>query len=250
VDVRVITLRYQEGLQGFPEGALQAATAGREVLEAREHFFLHGNVPHLALVLLLGDGVSDASWKPRDPNAPNPEESVPEGLPFLGLRIFPACWRLQRERFLRTRRKFAARQRAYGAGALDEVRLQACATSADGGVRWFGFTNILRTKTDWATGVGAASGSNRVNRGGSWNNNANNCRSANRNKNNPDNRNNNIGFRAASTMPPGLAGSHPAWPVSRASGNKHVRPRAAGSASERRAGAFSVGHGRKRVADA
>jgi formylglycine-generating enzyme required for sulfatase activity len=32
-------------------------------------------------------------------------------------------------------------------------------------------------------------------RGGSWNNNANNCRSAYRNRNNADNRNNNIGFR-------------------------------------------------------
>ncbi|MEI6150263.1 MAG: SUMF1/EgtB/PvdO family nonheme iron enzyme [bacterium] len=39
-------------------------------------------------------------------------------------------------------------------------------------------------------------GSNRVIRGGSWNNNANNCRVANRNNNWPDNRNNNIGFRA------------------------------------------------------
>ncbi|KAA0230092.1 hypothetical protein EDS67_08620 [candidate division KSB1 bacterium] len=38
-------------------------------------------------------------------------------------------------------------------------------------------------------------GSNRVLRGGSWNNNAQNCRSANRNWNSPDNRNNNIGFR-------------------------------------------------------
>jgi len=35
----------------------------------------------------------------------------------------------------------------------------------------------------------------RVLRGGSWNNNDNNCRVANRNRNNPDNRNNNNGFR-------------------------------------------------------
>jgi formylglycine-generating enzyme required for sulfatase activity len=34
-----------------------------------------------------------------------------------------------------------------------------------------------------------------VNRGGSWNNNAQNSRSANRNNNTPTNRNNNIGFR-------------------------------------------------------
>jgi formylglycine-generating enzyme required for sulfatase activity len=42
-------------------------------------------------------------------------------------------------------------------------------------------------------------GSNRVIRGGNWNNNAHNCRSANRNNNWPGNRNNNIGFRLASS---------------------------------------------------
>ena len=42
-------------------------------------------------------------------------------------------------------------------------------------------------------------GSNRVNRGGSWNNNPQNLRSANRNNNSPDNRNNNLGFRLLST---------------------------------------------------
>jgi len=36
-----------------------------------------------------------------------------------------------------------------------------------------------------------------VNRGGSWNNNAQNCRVSNRNNNNPENRNNNLGFRLA-----------------------------------------------------
>jgi len=40
-------------------------------------------------------------------------------------------------------------------------------------------------------------GSNRVKRGGNWNNNPNNMRASNRNNNNPTNRNNNIGFRLA-----------------------------------------------------
>jgi superfamily II DNA helicase RecQ len=77
MNVRVITLRYQEGQQGFSEGALRQATAGREVLEVREHFFTHGNVPHVALALVLGDGPAEG-FRPHDPNAPNPEESVPE----------------------------------------------------------------------------------------------------------------------------------------------------------------------------
>lgn len=37
-------------------------------------------------------------------------------------------------------------------------------------------------------------------RGGSWNNNTDNCRVANRNNNNPDNRNNNIGFRVSNAI--------------------------------------------------
>lgn len=46
-----------------------------------------------------------------------------------------------------------------------------------------------------AAAAGSASGSNRCQRGGSWNNNANNAQVANRNNNNPNNRNNNYGFR-------------------------------------------------------
>ena len=36
MQVRVITMRYQEGLQGFPEDALRAATFGETVLDVRE----------------------------------------------------------------------------------------------------------------------------------------------------------------------------------------------------------------------
>ncbi|MGL5318931.1 MAG: SUMF1/EgtB/PvdO family nonheme iron enzyme [Bacteroidales bacterium] len=41
---------------------------------------------------------------------------------------------------------------------------------------------------------------NRVNRGGSWNNDARNMRVSNRNNWNPDNRNNNIGFRLVCSL--------------------------------------------------
>jgi len=56
-------------------------------------------------------------------------------------------------------------------------------------------------------------GSNRVNRGGSWNNNAINCRAANRNNNNPTNRNNNLGFR--SVLPPAQPGCRKAAGLTR-----------------------------------
>lgn len=48
MDVGVTTLRYLEGMQGFPVGALRIAFARREVLEVRDHFFDQENVPHMA----------------------------------------------------------------------------------------------------------------------------------------------------------------------------------------------------------
>ncbi len=72
-------MRYNEALQGLPEDALKAATFGREVLSVTEHFFVHGNVPHLTLVLSLGDSPhyeNAGSYRPRDPNAPNPEDGL------------------------------------------------------------------------------------------------------------------------------------------------------------------------------
>ena len=69
MDIRVVTLRYSDGVQGFPEEALLKAVSGREVLEAREHFFVHGNVPHMAVVLLLGDAAgSDRRQRPPGPD--------------------------------------------------------------------------------------------------------------------------------------------------------------------------------------
>lgn len=86
MQVRVITMRYSEGVQGFPEDALRKATFGREVLGCEQHFFVYGNVPHIALVLTLGDAPGSAGgppaegepWRRRDPNAPNPEDELPE----------------------------------------------------------------------------------------------------------------------------------------------------------------------------
>ena len=37
MQIRVVTLRYNEALQGFPEDALRTATFGREVLNVSEN---------------------------------------------------------------------------------------------------------------------------------------------------------------------------------------------------------------------
>ncbi len=79
MQIRVITLRYNDSLRGFPEDVLKAATFGREVLNISEHFFMHGNVPHLTLVLSLADAPNyenSISYQQRDPNAPDPEEGM------------------------------------------------------------------------------------------------------------------------------------------------------------------------------
>ncbi|MCA9526808.1 MAG: hypothetical protein KC549_11000 [Myxococcales bacterium] len=54
---------------------------------------------------------------------------------------------------------------------------------------------------------GRQRGSNRVNRGGSWNNSARNVRAAYRNGNSPGNRNENLGFRLSRAQPPVDAGA-------------------------------------------
>lgn len=79
MQIRVVTLRYSDALQGFPEEALKAATFGREVLNVSEHFFMHGNVPHLLLVLSLSDiprYENSVSYRVREVNAPNPEDEL------------------------------------------------------------------------------------------------------------------------------------------------------------------------------
>ena len=78
MQVRIVTLRYDDNLHGFPQDAVTNACAGCELLEVREHFFVHGNVPHLALVLVLGDVGPSVQTKRR--RAPDPEESLPEAL--------------------------------------------------------------------------------------------------------------------------------------------------------------------------
>lgn len=84
MQIRVITMRYSEGLQGFPEDALRTATFGRDVLSMEHHFFVHGNMPHITLVLSLADsgsgdpGKNGMSYEERKAKAEAEEAQLPE----------------------------------------------------------------------------------------------------------------------------------------------------------------------------
>jgi len=79
--IRVITLAYSEGLGGFPEQALHEALSGQAVQEVRDHFFMHGGRPHLALVITTADGVPGGMaprWRQQgeDPGKDLPPERL------------------------------------------------------------------------------------------------------------------------------------------------------------------------------
>ncbi len=128
------------------------------------------------------------------------------GLSMLGYRIFPNRMRLTR----RSRDRFASKLEGIdlkvdsGEWTEEEAAqhvepLLAFVRQAD----TFGFRKSL----------GAIQGSNRVNRGGSWNNSSSNCRSANRNRNSPDNTNNNLGFRPLAQQPVDAAAEQDGIPL-------------------------------------
>lgn len=115
-------------------------------------------------------------------------EKTAKGISFLGYKIYPQKILLNKRSKNRLKRKMKQYQGFFEDGFWSEKEyrdhiqpLLAFAMHA--------YTKRLRTEI--------LEGSNRVLRGGSWNNNARNCRVANRNNNSPDNRNNNNGLRLA-----------------------------------------------------
>ena len=124
---------------------------------------------------------------------------VTEGVAFLGWRLFPGTTRLSGAAKRRLRRRLARRTAEARQGRISEAAYQRsveslCAYAAQGD------TLQLRRALTVAAPEGT-SGARRVKRGGSWNNNAQNCRSANRNNNDPDNRYHSLGLRPASSAP-------------------------------------------------
>jgi retron-type reverse transcriptase len=120
---------------------------------------------------------------------------VAHGLPALGFSIFPDKIILNQRSKARFATKLANNIHLLHLGELSETEFQQHVLALYGFINHAeskGFANYILQKIGSDT-----EGSNRVNRGGSWNNNASNCRVSNRNNNTPSNRNNNLGFRLA-----------------------------------------------------
>lgn len=115
------------------------------------------------------------------------------GLTFLGFRVYPGKTLLSQRSKLRFFTKLKAKTIALDSGVINQQEFSQTAMALYGFIghansKGFSVKTLNRIRTH-------VTGSNRVLRGGSWNNNATNCRVSNRNNNNPTNSNNNIGFR-------------------------------------------------------
>jgi hypothetical protein len=120
---------------------------------------------------------------------------VEHGLPALGFLLYPNQIRLNQ----RSKQRFSTKLQQYCAllehNEIGESEFGRNVLALYGFINHAnsrGFSKYIVRKI----GTNIES-SNRVNRGGSWNNNAQNCRVANRNNNSSGNRNNNLGFRLA-----------------------------------------------------
>lgn len=114
------------------------------------------------------------------------------GMDFLGMRVFPGRIRANRRSIRRYERRVAEVEMLHRFGRISEEELQGRVSAMTAFLQQGGTLGWRRKF--WGTRR-EASGSNRVMRGGSWNNDADNCRSSNRNNNTPSNDNNNNGFR-------------------------------------------------------
>ena len=71
------------------------------------------------------------------------------GLPFLGLRIFPALIRIRRENLNRTRKPLVQRMKEYKSGRLDEIRYEQSLQSLYGLLSYWDKTKALKSHKYW-----------------------------------------------------------------------------------------------------
>lgn len=206
--------------RGLPIGNLTSQLFGNVYLNRLDHYVkevlrVPGYVRYVDDFALFGDdrGEIDA-WRyeldrflgvRRLSLHPSKTRLIPRKEPtdFLGFTLFPGGWRkLPDENVRRFRNRLRGMRDQYKAGSIlgDDVvaRVNGWVGHARHADTWHLRHNIFRG--GWFDPLLKPDGLTRVVRGGSWNNKPQNLRSANRNRNTPENRNNNLGFRVASTL--------------------------------------------------
>ena len=128
--------------------------------------------------------------------------AVRTGVPFLGWQVRRGSVVPRPATRRRMRRRARVLARLLAIGRIDEataaVRMGALAAWRDGALRGATMELDLEARPASRDGV-SPSATNRVNRGGSWNNDADNARVAYRNYNDPTNANDNLGVRLVSS---------------------------------------------------
>ena len=147
--------------KGLPIGNLTSQWFANLYLDGLDHYVkeemrMPGYIRYMDDMLVFGDSKAGL-WRTHDAIRDNLDRHralylkktatvlapVTEGIPFLGLRIFPGRWRLQRQRFLRTRRRMRGQERSFLAGELAPEQLVLSARAAQGILSWFGIKGVL-----------------------------------------------------------------------------------------------------------
>lgn len=71
-----------------------------------------------------------------------------EGLPFLGLRVYPNALRLQRQRYCRLKRLTARREKELAAGLIGEDQFVGSLRAAAGILSFLGLKGLVRSTID------------------------------------------------------------------------------------------------------
>jgi len=121
------------------------------------------------------------------------------GMDFLGARVFPQVVRASRRSIDRYARKMRHYDYLLSSEQISELQYQRKVTALTAFLMHFDTSGYRRQYFGCRR---EASGSNRVIRGGSYNNDAGNCTSSNCNNNNPSNNNDNNGFRLVCSAAP------------------------------------------------
>lgn len=80
MELKVITLKFDERLGGFPEQPLRQVTGSGSIVEYQQHFYVHAGVPYLTFVLAVDEA---GSRQRKSSRGPDPGRELPGHLQSL-----------------------------------------------------------------------------------------------------------------------------------------------------------------------